>query len=57
MRQAMYGKAPVSFRSLDWPEKPNCRMRTNPLGRMCSRKRRINFVASSVRIFVFVPSA
>ena len=28
--------------------KPNCRMRTNPLGRICSRKRRMNSTASSV---------
>jgi hypothetical protein len=37
--------------------KPNCRMRTNPLGRMCSRNRRMNSVACSVRIFVLLPSA
>src|SRR6266852_6251592 len=33
--------------------KPNCRIRTNPRGRTCSRKRRMNSTASSVMALVW----
>lgn len=39
------------FALLRLARKPKCRMRTNPLGRMCWRKRRRNSTPSSVIVF------